>query len=85
MLRDWLQSCLQEDLGKLKDIAFMGKGFYHVTMMPEMNICKIVESSPRIWHNARDYVFNWDTDLIDPHLHYKLWVLMCRTIETGLL
>ena len=62
LLRDWLQTCLQEDLGKLKDIAFMGKGFYHVTMMPETNICKIVESSPLIWHNARAYVFNWDVD-----------------------
>ena len=62
LLRDWLQSCLQQDLGKLKDIAFMGKGFYHVTMMPETNICKIVESSPLIWHNARAYVFKWDVD-----------------------
>ena len=62
ILCDWLQSCLQEDLGRLKDIAFMGKGFYHVTVMPETNICKIVESSPLIWHNARTYVFNWDAN-----------------------
>ena len=62
ILRDWLQSCLQEDLGRLKDIAFMGKGFYHVIVMPETNVCKIVESSPLIWHNARAYVFNWDAD-----------------------
>ena len=32
MLCDWLQSCLQEDLGRLKDISFMGKGIYHITV-----------------------------------------------------
>ena len=46
LLRDWLQSCLQENLGRTKDITFMGKGFYHVTLMPETNICKIIKSSP---------------------------------------
>ena len=56
------KSCLQEDHGKLKETAFMGKGFYHVTMMPETNICEIVESIPLIWHNVRAYVFNWDVD-----------------------
>ena len=40
----------------------MGKGFYHVTVMPEMNIDKIIESSPLTWHNARAYVFKWDVD-----------------------
>ena len=62
MLCDWLQSCLHRDLGKLKDIAFMGKGFYHVTMMPETNICKIVDLNPLIWHSARACAFNWDAD-----------------------
>ena len=37
----WLVAKL---LGRMKDIAFMGNGFYHVTMMPETNICKIIES-----------------------------------------
>ena len=60
LLHDWLQSYLQEDLGRMKDITFMGKGFHHVTVMPETNICKIVKSNPLIWHNARAYVFNWD-------------------------
>ena len=62
LLRDWLQSCLQENLGRMKDISFMGKGFYHVTVMPETNIDKIIESSPLTWHNARAYVFKWDVD-----------------------
>ena len=62
LLRDWMQSCLREDLGRMKDITFMGKGFYHVTMMPETNIGKIVESNSLTWHNARAYVFNWDVD-----------------------
>ena len=46
----------------MKDITFMGKGFYHVTVMPKTNICKIIESSPLTWHNARAYVFKWDVD-----------------------
>ena len=40
----------------------MGKGFYHVTVMLEINICKIIESNPLTWHNARAYVFNWDAN-----------------------
>ena len=46
----------------MKDLTFMGKGFYHVTVMPETNICKIIESNPLTWHNARAYVFKWDVD-----------------------
>ena len=61
LLRGWLlQSCLQENLGRMKDITFMGKGFYHVTVMPKTNICKIIESNPLTWHNGRAYVFKWD-------------------------
>ena len=37
--------------------------FYHVTVMAEMNICKIIESSLLTWHNARAYVFKWDVDV----------------------
>ena len=62
LLHDWLQSCLQENLRRMKDITFMGKGFYHVIVLPETNICKIIESSPLTWHNARTYVFKWDVD-----------------------
>ena len=40
----------------------MGKGFYHVTVMPETNICKIIESRPLTRQNARAYVFKWDVD-----------------------
>ena len=46
----------------------MGNGFYHVTVMPETNICKIIESISLTWHNARLYVFNW-----------KAYFDMCKT------
>ena len=52
LLHDSLQSCVQEDLGRMKDVTLMGKGFYHVIMMLETNICKIIESNPLTWHNA---------------------------------
>ena len=40
----------------------MGNGFYHVTVMPETYICKIIEGNPLTWHNATTYVFKWDVD-----------------------
>ena len=37
----------------------MGRGVYHVMVMLEMNLRKIIESNPLTWHNARAYVFKY--------------------------
>ncbi len=59
-LRDLLQGTLQAEIGKVCEVHFMGRGFYHVELETPESVSKVLAMSPLDLRGARAVMYSWE-------------------------
>ena len=58
-LCDLLQGTLQAEIGKVCEVHFMGRGFYHVELETPESVSKVLAMSPLDLRGARAVMYSW--------------------------